>query len=196
MFFIVVIIIVIYLCYSSGGFKKECSDTRCYKVLNDQYSQESAKLLSRLNQFNIALCRYMRTRSRSGAYANSPVLESIVQLLLSRYDPDSLSEYQANPNDTAVTINKGEFMKFCLKGSNGTGIVDWDTLIFVNLHEITHVATLDMDAGHSHHFWSSFKSLLVEAKEAGLYKPVDYSKSAIQYCGMKISYNPYYNYPS
>jgi hypothetical protein len=47
--------------------------------------------------------------------------------------------------------------------------------------------------GHKQEFWQNFKFVLENAKESGIYKPVDYKKSPEQYCGMTITDNPYYD---
>ena len=41
--------------------------------------------------------------------------------------------------------------------------------------------------------WDNFKFLLVQAKAAGLYNPVDYKNKPGEYCGMPITDNPYYD---
>ena len=47
--------------------------------------------------------------------------------------------------------------------------------------------------GHKSEFWENFKFLLAEAKSAGVHNPVDYKEKPQEYCGMKISDNPYYD---
>ena len=47
--------------------------------------------------------------------------------------------------------------------------------------------------GHKQIFWENFKFLLIAAKEANIYIPVDYKKKTQSYCGMDISDNPYYD---
>jgi len=47
--------------------------------------------------------------------------------------------------------------------------------------------------GHKQDFWKNFKFLLEQAKEAGIYNPVDYKEDPQPYCGMDITDNPYYD---
>jgi hypothetical protein len=70
-------------------------------------------------------------------------------------------------------------------------LIDENTLTFVAIHELSHVATQSI--GHKSEFWANFKFLLEEAKEAGIYSPKDYKSSPQEYCGMKITDNPYYD---
>ena len=64
--------------------------------------------------------------------------------------------------------------------------------MYVAIHEIAHIATKSV--GHTDEFWKNFKFLLQEAKEIGIYEPEDYKKNPKNYCGMKITDNPYYDY--
>jgi hypothetical protein len=46
--------------------------------------------------------------------------------------------------------------------------------------------------GHEPDFWENFKFLLEEAKLAGIHEPIDYNEKPVEYCGMSIHDNPYY----
>ena len=63
--------------------------------------------------------------------------------------------------------------------------------MFVAIHELSH--TMTKSIGHRSEFWSNFKFMLENAKEAGLHEPIDYSKTPKEYCSMKITDNPYYS---
>ena len=71
-------------------------------------------------------------------------------------------------------------------------LIDVNTLMYVALHELSHVASKSI--GHTDEFWDNFKFLITESKEIGLYKPVDYKNTHTQYCGMTITDNPYYDH--
>ncbi len=77
------------------------------------------------------------------------------------------------------------------KKKDGTKLIDLNTLTFVALHELSHIMTKSV--GHKQEFWQNFKFVLENAKEAGIYDPVDYKKKPAEYCGMTISDNPYYD---
>lgn len=46
---------------------------------------------------------------------------------------------------------------------------------------------------HKPEFWQNMKFLLVNAKQAGIYNPVDYKNNPKEYCGTTITDNPYYD---
>jgi hypothetical protein len=116
-----------------------------------------------------------------------------VQRLVKGFRPQRIMETLPTSTYTAYSEDKGEKIAFCLnvkKGDNNN-LIDESTLMFVALHELSHVATKSI--GHKSEFWENFKFLLENAKDAGLHAPMDYKKSPKEYCGMKINDNPYYD---
>lgn len=117
-----------------------------------------------------------------------------VKRLLNGYNPKQIYETLPTSEYTAYSENKGEKLAFCLdteKNSNGK-LIDINTLMYVALHELSHVASKSI--GHTDEFWDNFKFLISESKEIGIYKPIDYKNNNTQYCGMTITDNPYYDH--
>ena len=127
-------------------------------------------------------------------YGNtSPEMYTAVTKILQRYNPDNLVENSPkDKEDTSYTLNKGSTIAFCLreKGKNNT-LHDINTLIFVAVHELAHIAIDDNE--HPPKFWKMFKLLLQEAEEGNIYKSQDYKKNPVNYCGMQVNYNPLYD---
>lgn len=116
-----------------------------------------------------------------------------VKRLVKGYNPKKIYETLPTSTYTAYSQNKGEKMAFCLDTEKNGGIlIDMNTLTFVAIHELAHVATLSV--GHTDEFWTNFKFLLKEAKKINVYNPIDYKKTPKRYCGMNITDNPYYDY--
>jgi len=115
-----------------------------------------------------------------------------IKRLKSGFNPANISETLPTSQFTAYSENKGEKLAFCLnnKKDSNKELIDDNTLIFVAIHELSHIATKSI--GHDSEFWTNFKFLLKIAKEIGIYIPVDYSNSPQNYCGMVIIDNPYY----
>lgn len=116
-----------------------------------------------------------------------------VKTLVKRFNPTKISETLPTSEHTAYSENKGEKLAFCLNKHKHSDnkLIDPNTLLFVAIHELAHVMT--NVEGHKQIFWQNFKFLLTEAKEAGIYVPVDYKKKPEPYCGMDITDNPYYD---
>ena len=109
------------------------------------------------------------------------------------YNPKKIMETLPTSEYTAYSENKGEKLAFCLdtkKNSQGK-LIDLNTLTYVAIHELSHIATLSI--GHTPEFWKNFKFLLNVAKDINVYEPIDYKNNPQQYCGMTISDNPYFD---
>jgi hypothetical protein len=115
-----------------------------------------------------------------------------VKRLVSGFNPKKINETLPTSELTAYSENKGEKIAFCLNTTKeGNKLIDINTLTFVALHELSHIMTESI--GHKQDFWENFKYLLQNAKDAGIYDPVDYKKNQQEYCGMTINDNPYYD---
>ena len=117
----------------------------------------------------------------------------ITKRLVEGFNPQRCMETLPTSEHKAYSENKGEKLAFCLNKSNKNNkqLIDKNTLMFVALHELSHIGTDEV--GHTEKYWNNFKYILEQAVAAGIYKPVDYSKSPEGYCGMTITDNPYYN---
>ena len=116
------------------------------------------------------------------------------QRLVKNFNQVEIEETTETPDDdnTSYTINKGELMSLCLReSSNGRPFHDYNSLCFVIIHEMAHIASVS--EGHNFEFIENFKFLLKEAVIMGYYTPIDYSKNPFLYCGkVKVTNNPYY----
>jgi predicted metal-dependent hydrolase len=115
-----------------------------------------------------------------------------VERLVKNFNPKKIYETLPTSSYTAYSENKGEKLAFCTTTTKGGNkLIDENTLTFVAIHELSHLATKTV--GHTDEFWSNFKFLLKEAKKEGIYNPVDYKKNPQPYCGMTITDNPYFD---
>lgn len=119
--------------------------------------------------------------------------KNVVNLLTVRYDTKSLRE--SSPlnveKDTSYTINKGDIIAICVRSGINYGIHDFQIIMFVVLHELTHLAIQAFD--HPDEFWEVFKFILEEAEIGGYYTSQNYSQSPSEYCGINVNYNPRYD---
>tara|TARA_X000000368_G_C23053320_1_gene722572 strand:- start:27 stop:620 length:594 start_codon:yes stop_codon:yes gene_type:complete len=117
-----------------------------------------------------------------------------VKRLINGYNPQKIYETLPTSEYTAYSENKGEKIAFCLdtEKNNKGRIIDDNTLMYVALHEISHICSKSI--GHNDEFWSNFKFVIQEAKELDIYNPINYKKNPARYCGMNITDNPYYDY--
>jgi hypothetical protein len=188
---ICILIILFFIAYKSlqECFAVVAADGEAYTVVESKNAEAAADMLGRLNINNIKLLRHLKEHHPD---------KYQTQLLLSRYSPNIIREHLPSifAPETSYIQNKGEEACFCLRGgkdkpTKSTELVDFNTLMFVNLHEMSHLA--EYVHGHPRKFWQTFKFLLQEGIKIGMYQPIDYAKYPVQYCGLEIYYNPYYD---
>ena len=192
--FIGVLVYAAYAYYEKMGFDLKCvvSDVNGNKYCVRERSKlsEAADLLAKTTEKCKQLIDHLETK-----YAGKD--DYRVERLVSRFDPEKIMETLPTSQYTAYSENKGEKLALCLnaekKSDDGNDVlIDEHTLMFVSIHELSHIATKSI--GHKSDFWENFKFLLEEAKEAGIHEPVNYSKDgSTEYCGMKINDNPYFD---
>ena len=183
--FVVGFIIKIY--FESDMFHLKCivsdEDGNTYCVRETPKLELVADLLARTTEKLKQLVAYVKEE-----YPN----RENVKRLAEKFNPRKISETLPTSKYTAYSENKGEKLAFCTTTTKeGSKLIDENTLTFVAVHELGHVMTESV--GHTKEFWQNFKFLLKNAVKIGIYKPVDYKKKPKNYCGMKITDNPFYD---
>ena len=79
--------------------------------------------------------------------------EENVKRLINRYNPKQIYETLPTSEYTAYSENKGEKLGFCLdtEKNNGGKLIDINTLMYVALHELSHIASESI--GHTEEFY-------------------------------------------
>lgn len=183
--FVVGFIIKIY--FESDMFHLKCivsdEDGNTYCVRETPKLELVADLLARTTEKLKQLVAYLKEE-----YPN----RENVKRLAEKFNPRKISETLPTSKYTAYSENKGEKLAFCTTTTKkGSKLIDENTLSFVAIHELGHVMTESV--GHTKEFWQNFKFLLKNGVKIGIYKPVDYKNKPKNYCGMKITDNPYYD---
>ena len=190
-FFYIFLAFILFLCliiyYQSDAFDLKCiissKDGNKYCVRERDKMELAANLLADATKKMKDVVNYLKEKQ-----PNDPRTKRLTE----GFDPKKVNETLPTSELTAYSENKGEKLAFCLNQSkNGSKLIDINTLSFVSLHELSHIATESI--GHNQDFWQNFKWILQNAKEAGIYSPVDYKKYPQEYCGMTINDNPYYD---
>ena len=120
---------------------------------------------------------------------NNPTDPRVLRLK-ERFHNTSLSESDGYGNQTSFSINKGEKIVLCLRSKDGSNkLVDKNLLLFVALHEMSHIMTISI--GHDDEFWNNFKFVLKECQNNGLYKCINFSSNPQSYCGITVTSSPH-----
>jgi hypothetical protein len=126
-------------------------------------------------------------------------LQERIHQLIQNYDQNRL--YEISPlNKTGVTSYAEDKTKLILclrkKTPNDRGeyeLHDINTMMFVVLHELAHMMNNRWGHDKESRFWTLFKFLLANAVEINVYTPVHYGNHPITYCGLRLTYNPYFD---
>ena len=178
-----------------------------WNVINTyENKQEAAELMERVNSTMIKFLRFLKKKYHIDETSDIILQEgskhkvttsdiyNMIDNLLDNYNYEKFYENDpAKSNETSYTMNKGDAMYICLRDKqNPNKLVNFDTLLFVLMHESAHIANYN-DFGHTVRFWTIFKLLLNNAVEAGIYTPVNYQKYPTNYCGLLINYQPLFD---
>jgi hypothetical protein len=189
--FYAIMVFVLLLClkiyYETNAFQLKCIlssvDGNRYCVRERDKLELAADLLAQITQKCKLLVVFLKEK-----YPENDKVKRLVE----GFNPKKISETLPTSELTAYSENKGEKIAFCLNTTKlGNTLIDLNTLMFVALHELSHIMTTSI--GHKQEFWENFKFLLENAKSAHLYEPEDYKKAPREYCGMKITDNPYFD---
>lgn len=198
---VIVVIYHVYLIMSDSSFSlkktrkiKSSVDGMEYLVHPGDECHSAADTLAKLNSIVIMLMAHLRKKYIRSKYKDMyPERHKAVKNLLSRYNPDNLTENSPNDpeGDTAYSLDKGAIVAICIRDKRPEHfgqIHDIGILTFVTIHEMAHIAIDAFD--HPPEFWSTFKFLLNEAHDAGIFTSPDYRRNPVHYCGMKVDYSP------
>ena len=178
----------LYIYYDTDSFQLKCIvstvDGNKYCVRERAKIKMAADLLASMTVDCKKLIDYVKNK-----YSDHEGVKRLVK----GYNPQKIVETLPTSQYTAYSENKGEKLAFCLNEKKGDldNLIDKHTLMYVAIHELSHVMTKSI--GHKTDFWENFKFLLENAKESGIHEPVNYKKKPREYCSMKISDNPYFD---
>jgi hypothetical protein len=133
--FVFFLCLIIY--YQSDAFDLKCivasKDGNRYCVREREKMELAANLLADVTQKMKDTVAFIKQKH--------PEDERTIRLV-ENFNPKKVSETLPTSELTAFSENKGEKIAFCLnKKKNGSKLIDINTLTFVALHELSHLAT-------------------------------------------------------
>jgi len=185
---IIILLISIRIYLKSDTFNLKCIisdvDGNRYCVRDRLKLELAADLLATITQNLIKLVDHLNKEH--------PDDERTI-MITKNFNPKKITETLPTSEYTAYSENKGEKIAFCLdtEKDNSGKLMDLNTLMYVALHELSHVGSKSI--GHNDEFWNNFKFLIEESKKIGVYNPENYTKEPARYCGTNITDNPYYD---
>jgi hypothetical protein len=170
--------------YKSDGIILEESfiDGEKYWVRNLEDKSSAANTLANIKINMEKLINHLK--NNIDAYKDNEN-STYIKNLIERTKEINIMETPGDEKYTSYTVNKGEKIYFCLRSKVLNEIHDMNTLLYVVIHEMAHVACPEY--GHTPLFYSIFRFLLQVSIKIGIYKDVDYRFKPQEYCGMTIN---------
>lgn len=189
--FIIFYLINLYINYGDVSYVKSTIDNNTYIIRNSykkdlEFLTNSANTLASINIRMENLIESLNTK-----YINDINNYYWVKKLKDNYKPYMISEAANDNRYTTYTIDKTD-MRICLRTRDALEeLYDLNLLMYVVLHEASHMANYSSDGiaiiGHGQEFKSIFSILVNQAILLGLYKYENYSKNPKSYCGLILS---------
>lgn len=180
---LIILILVFFMHYESKyselTYVTSNIDNEQYLVRNREDKVEAANMIATIKKNLIDIVTHLKNNNMS---------DPKVRRLVKKYRPGKISESLPNTNYTSYSVNKGEKIVFCIRSKKTHKLVGINTMMFVAIHELAHVMTKSV--GHTEEFWDNMKYLLKKGIKIGVYKPVDYKKNPVPYCGTEITDSP------
>lgn len=154
-------------------------DNKPYLVKNLSDKQQTADELAKIRRNIKNLVKYLKIHP-------DPEYQEYINKLTQKVDHVIMTE---NINDflyTSYSVNKGEQLVFCLRSrKNENQIHDLNLMMYVVLHEISHIACPVYD--HGEIFKKIFRYLTQVAIQINIYSPIDFKNNNKEYCGIQIT---------
>lgn len=152
-------------------------DNREYLVQENEDAEEAANLMAEIRRRLVLLAEHL--------YKAFPDDDRVV-LLKDNFDENAFREGTEGSGYTSYSLNKGEKIILCLRNKNK--LMDVNTMMFVSIHELAHLANATV--GHDDAFWNTNRWLLEEAINIGIYVKQEFDKKPVEYCNIMITSTP------
>ena len=161
-------------------YEKATIDNNYYWVRNLPDKSIAANTLAHIKLNMIKLIDFLKNNIN-----DFPENMSYIRDLIKKTKEIYIMETQRDEKFTSYTINKGEKIVFCLRSKLLENIHDMNTLMYVVIHEMAHVACPEY--GHTPLFKKIFIFLLIQSNKINIYKIINYKLNPQYYCGMYIN---------
>ena len=152
-----------------------------YRVRKLEDKEDAANILAETHEKMKKVCKILE---------NTNPNDQRVKKLKKKFPYTTLQESDGYGSQTSFSINKGEKIVLCLRSKDGNNkLVDKNLLLFVALHEMSHIMTNSI--GHTQEFWDNFKFVLKECQYNGIYKCINFSSNPQSYCGITVTSSPF-----
>jgi hypothetical protein len=163
-------------------FIKSSIDNKYYMVRNLPDKITAVNMLATLRN-NIIKLKQELEKGKNTEYIE---YKDYIEQLSDRVHDVTISENNNKDNTTAYSVNKGEELVLCLRSKKDVNkFHDLNTLMYVILHEISHIACPEYN--HTPLFKKIFSFFTEIAIKLNIYTRVNYNTTPVEYCGIYIT---------
>lgn len=185
--FIILLIVAICLMFSIfRSYNQETirsrTDNREYAVQDLDDKEMAADILGIVRSRIFLLKNYLEQN-----IDKYPEFRPYIEQFCNRIVKTKFTENSPSSKYTSYTVNKGDEITLCLRSKKTGRLHDINLIMYVAIHEISHVACPEIE--HTELFTKIFKFLLGISIELGIYEMDDYYNNPRYYCGMTIREN-------
>ena len=184
---IIILIFLLVLAVFAKTSKKEVKyvtsdiDNKNYLVRDLEDKQKAANMLARIRKNITIIMNHLDTNKEE--YSE---YREYIEQLVRKIGDININESSEDSMYTSYSVNKGEQIVFCLRSKkNKNKIHDLNLVMYVALHEISHVACPEF--GHTQLFKKIFAFFTRVAIDIGIYKKINFRIDPLEYCGLIIS---------
>ena len=180
---LIIIFVYIFIYFNKNDLLYVESNTGVsYLVQKSDNKQEKANILDKLIK-NLFLLK----NNLINNIDKYPEISEYIKQLQRNFNENRTVIYETDPKTklTSYSVNKGEELSFCLTSKKTNKLHDINLLMYVALHELSHIACPEI--GHGELFQKIFKNFVQIAVELNIYDKVDYNQYPVEYCGMHLN---------
>lgn len=168
--------------YYNVQMVKSDINSKSYLVRDMPDKQNAANMLAKIDMNMKKLSDYLYKNKKK-----FPKHIKHIEQLNTKLKKSKIQESTDNGLYTSYSVNKGEQLVFCLRSreNNSDKLHDLNLLMYVVLHEMSHVACPEF--GHTDLFKDIFEFIAQQAVEIGIYKKIDFNNDNREYCGLTIT---------
>jgi hypothetical protein len=166
-------------------YVKATLDGNYYLVRDLSDKLIAANMLAKIKQDIFNLVAYLdKNKEKFKEY------DLYIDRLKNRIKNVNISENTGRGSDTSYSINKGDELVLCLRSKISYQFHDLNLIVYVMLHEISHIASPKYEEEYNNHgplFKKIFNFMTTSAIDLGMYNKIDFDKQPMEYCGMHIN---------
>jgi len=187
---LLILILIVFLIFNKKQNKmiylKSNIDKQEYLVRDLPDAQKAANMLEKIKQNTMKLVEYLnKNDNKNDKDDDKNEFSKHIDQLTTRIKTTIFSENSGDNDYTSYSVSKGEELVFCLRSKHKDKMHELNLLMYVVLHEISHIACPVY--GHGPLFKKIFAYFTRKAIEIDIYTQIPFESEPKEYCGIMIT---------